>query len=103
MTFTKKHIAVFILFLETLICFISEAHEASPTNKQRQALKEINNTVSAVLVFGDSTVDSGNNNYIRTFFKSNFKPYGHDFPNHTPTGRFTNGRLTTDYIGNNSE
>lgn len=103
MAFPKKHIALLLLFLETLICFITQAHETSPTNKQSQAMKEINNTVSAILVFGDSIVDPGNNNYITTIFKSNFKPYGRDFLNHTPTGRFTNGRLFTDYIGNNSK
>lgn len=54
---------------------------------------------SSVLIFGDSTVDPGNNNYIATPFRSNFWPYGKDFLNHTPTGRFTNGRLTNDYIG----
>lgn len=58
-----------------------------------------NNSVSTVLIFGDSTVDSGNNNYINTPFRSNFPPYGSDFDNRSPTGRFTDGRLVTDYIG----
>ncbi|GFZ03000.1 GDSL-like Lipase/Acylhydrolase superfamily protein [Actinidia rufa] len=57
-----------------------------------------NKSVSAIFIFGDSTVDPGNNNYVQTFFKSNFLPYGRDFSNHIPTGRFTNGRLVTDYI-----
>ncbi|GAB2298621.1 hypothetical protein Dimus_032691 [Dionaea muscipula] len=51
----------------------------------------------AVFVFGDSTVDPGNNNYIPTIFKGNFPPYGRDFPDHKPTGRFSNGRLATDF------
>ncbi|KAG5411281.1 hypothetical protein IGI04_007600 [Brassica rapa subsp. trilocularis] len=55
--------------------------------------------VSAILVFGDSTVDPGNNNYIETAFKCNFPPYGLDFKNSIPTGRFCNGRLVTDFIG----
>ena len=55
--------------------------------------------VSAILVFGDSTVDPGNNNYIPTAFKCNFPPYGLDFKNSIPTGRFCNGRLVTDFIG----
>lgn len=54
---------------------------------------------SALFVFGDSTVDAGNNNFIRTPMKSNFPPYGRDFFNHIPTGRFTNGRLVSDFIG----
>ncbi|MED6145593.1 hypothetical protein PIB30_026587 [Stylosanthes scabra] len=58
-----------------------------------------NSKISGFYVFGDSTVDPGNNNYINTPFKSNFPPYGIDFPNHLPTGRFCNGKLATDYIG----
>ncbi|KAL3617062.1 hypothetical protein CASFOL_039456 [Castilleja foliolosa] len=63
----------------------------SPSNKS---------AVSAVLIFGDSTVDSGNNNDIPTYFKSNFPPYGQDFAHHVPTGRFCNGRLPNDFIAN---
>ncbi|XVF81690.1 hypothetical protein PTKIN_Ptkin15bG0175600 [Pterospermum kingtungense] len=54
--------------------------------------------VSAIIVFGDSSVDSGNNNYIPTIAKSNFEPYGRDFPGGRPTGRFSNGRLPPDFI-----
>nr|KYP72077.1 GDSL esterase/lipase At5g45960 family [Cajanus cajan] len=49
-------------------------------------------------VFGDSTVDPGNNNFIKTAFRSDFPPYGRDFLNQAPTGRFTNGKLGTDFI-----
>ncbi|XP_061987380.1 GDSL esterase/lipase At1g06990-like [Populus nigra] len=52
----------------------------------------------AILVFGDSTVDSGNNNEIDTLFKANFRPYGRRYPGHTPTGRFSDGRLITDFL-----
>ncbi|CAK7325969.1 unnamed protein product [Dovyalis caffra] len=52
----------------------------------------------AILVFGDSTVDSGNNNDIDTLFKANFRPYGKSYPGHTPTGRFSNGRLIPDFL-----
>ncbi|XP_039015915.1 GDSL esterase/lipase At2g42990-like isoform X2 [Hibiscus syriacus] len=54
--------------------------------------------VSAIIVFGDSSVDSGNNNFIPTIAKGNFEPYGRDFPGGTPTGRFCNGRLPPDFI-----
>lgn len=67
--------------------------------KQMTKQKCSNNSVPAAFVFGDSTVDPGNNNYINTIFRSNFPPYGLDFPHQTPTGRFTDGRLTTDFIG----
>jgi ABC-type enterochelin transport system substrate-binding protein len=56
--------------------------------------------VSALVVFGDSIVDPGNNNAISTIIKANFPPYGHDFgQDHRPTGRFCNGRIPTDFIG----
>lgn len=54
--------------------------------------------VSAVIVFGDSSVDAGNNNQISTVLKSNFRPYGRDFPGGKPTGRFSNGRIPSDFI-----
>ncbi|XP_076936034.1 GDSL esterase/lipase At5g45950-like [Bidens hawaiensis] len=55
--------------------------------------------VTSILVFGDSSVDPGNNNNLPdTWHKGNFLPYGNDFARSTPTGRFTNGRLVTDFI-----
>ncbi|KAL3851369.1 hypothetical protein ACJIZ3_013251 [Penstemon smallii] len=53
---------------------------------------------SCILVFGDSSVDPGNNNWLSTPAKSNFLPYGKDFFNGQPSGRFCNGRLATDFI-----
>ncbi|KAF5758858.1 putative triacylglycerol lipase [Helianthus annuus] len=55
-------------------------------------------TVPAVIVFGDSSVDAGNNNQIQTVLKSNFRPYGRDFFGGKPTGRFSNGRVPPDFI-----
>lgn len=75
-----------------LIIFLSCVNATRPNPR--------NGSVSAFFVFGDSTVDSGNNNFIKTISKSNFPPYGKDLPNHIPTGRFTNGRLATDFLGN---
>ncbi|KAK8289785.1 hypothetical protein V6Z12_D07G215600, partial [Gossypium hirsutum] len=54
--------------------------------------------VPAIIVFGDSSVDSGNNNLISTVLKSNFQPYGRDFYGGQPTGRFCNGRIPPDFI-----
>lgn len=56
--------------------------------------------VTSILVFGDSSVDPGNNNILQTTFKGNFPPYGKNFFDGRPTGRFSNGRLATDFIGN---
>ncbi|KAI7740879.1 hypothetical protein M8C21_021979 [Ambrosia artemisiifolia] len=75
----------FTFVLLVHLIFISNAYTQSPK-------------VSAVLVFGDSTSDPGNNNFISTPFKGNFPPYGRDFPDEKPTGRFTNGLLASDMI-----
>lgn len=57
-------------------------------------------TVPAVFVFGDSIVDPGNNNgNFKTIVKCNFPPYGRDFPGGKVTGRFSNGRVPSDFIG----
>ncbi|CAL0307553.1 unnamed protein product [Lupinus luteus] len=61
-------------------------------------VSEANKKVPAVIVFGDSSVDSGNNNEIGTVLKSNFRPYGRDFEGGNPTGRFCNGRVPPDFI-----
>ncbi|KAL0795040.1 hypothetical protein Bca101_066417 [Brassica carinata] len=63
----------------------------SPPNPQ-------NETIPAVFFFGDSIFDTGNNNNLDTKLKSNYRPYGMDFPMGVATGRFSNGRVASDYI-----
>lgn len=59
-----------------------------------------NETVPAVIVFGDSIVDPGNNKYINTMVQCNFPPYGREFGGgNQPTGRFSNGLVPSDIIG----
>ncbi|KAE8731078.1 GDSL esterase/lipase [Hibiscus syriacus] len=53
--------------------------------------------VPALIIFGDSVVDVGNNNNLNTPIKANFPPYGRDFVTHRPTGGFCNGKLATDF------
>ena len=55
--------------------------------------------VTAVIVFGDSIVDPGNNNGLHTLIKANHPPYGKDMLNHEATGRYSNGLIPTDLIG----
>ncbi|KAI9108322.1 hypothetical protein K1719_020513 [Acacia pycnantha] len=52
----------------------------------------------AFFVIGDSSVDSGNNNFLGTFARANHLPYGRDFDSRQPTGRFCNGRIPVDYL-----
>ncbi|XP_019430367.1 PREDICTED: GDSL esterase/lipase At2g03980-like, partial [Lupinus angustifolius] len=53
--------------------------------------------VPALYVFGDSSIDAGNNNNLITHAKSNVPPYGIDF-NNNATERFTNGKTFADLI-----
>ncbi|VAH98082.1 unnamed protein product [Triticum turgidum subsp. durum] len=53
--------------------------------------------VPAVISFGDSTIDVGNNNYLPgAVFKANYAPYGENFRRHRATGRFSDGKIVTD-------
>ncbi|XP_074311488.1 GDSL esterase/lipase At1g71250-like [Silene latifolia] len=55
--------------------------------------------VSGMFAFGDSEIDSGNNNFLSSIAKSNYWPYGIDF-GQGPTGRFCNGQTVIDMLGN---
>ena len=61
-----------------------------------------NETYPAIFVFGDSTVDTGNNNNRITPSRANYRPYGNDFKGKVATGRFSNGKVPSDMIGINS-
>ncbi|THG21437.1 hypothetical protein TEA_001055 [Camellia sinensis var. sinensis] len=52
----------------------------------------------AFFVFGDSLVDSGNNDYLATTARADNPPYGIDYPTHRPTGRFSNGLNIPDIL-----
>ncbi|KAJ4841605.1 hypothetical protein Tsubulata_004882 [Turnera subulata] len=52
-----------------------------------------------LFIFGDSTVDVGTINDVRNIgFQC---PYGIDYPNSVPTGRFSNGYNLADELGMN--
>ncbi|KAK9054285.1 hypothetical protein SSX86_025363 [Deinandra increscens subsp. villosa] len=53
---------------------------------------------SAIWVMGDSLVDNGNNNFLRSMARSDYYPYGCDYYR-GPTGRFSNGRTFSDILG----
>ncbi|KAI3898399.1 hypothetical protein MKX03_007913 [Papaver bracteatum] len=58
----------------------------------------VESKVPAIIVFGASMVDAGNNNPLPTLSKCNFAPYGRDLEGGKATGRFSNGRIVTDFI-----
>lgn len=88
-TFIMKKTIVLIIFLSI--------RSTTGLSKCRQAGKP---PAAALFIFGDSFFDSGNNNYISTttLDQANFWPYGETYFNF-PTGRFSDGRLISDFIG----
>ncbi|XP_002971321.2 GDSL esterase/lipase At5g03810 [Selaginella moellendorffii] len=56
--------------------------------------------VPALFVFGDSTVDTGNlkQRSSLSLLMTNRLPYGRDFVPPGPTGRASNGKLSTDFL-----
>ncbi|CAH8258295.1 unnamed protein product [Arabidopsis lyrata] len=57
-----------------------------------------NTTVPAVIVFGDSIVDAGNNDDMITEARCDYAPYGIDFDGGVATGRFSNGKVPGDIV-----
>lgn len=53
-----------------------------------------------LFVFGDSIIDTGNNNYINTvpIAQSNYPPYGQTFFKYS-SGRWSDGRVIPDFFG----
>ena len=74
-----------VIYLLTLQLFLANSYRAK-------------SLVPALYVFGDSSVDAGNNNNLNTIAKVNTFPYGIDF-NNCSTGRFSNGKTFADIIG----
>ncbi|CAN8277165.1 unnamed protein product [Cochlearia groenlandica] len=54
--------------------------------------------IPALLVFGDSIVDAGNNDVMLVAARCDYPPYGIDFEGGVPTGRFSNGKVPTDIL-----
>lgn len=88
MSKTHSHMAVTIFSTSLVVIFailglLAPRAEAAPR---------------AFFVFGDSLVDSGNNNYLVTTARADAPPYGIDHPTHRATGRFSNGLNIPDLI-----
>ncbi|KAK9055923.1 hypothetical protein SSX86_027010 [Deinandra increscens subsp. villosa] len=91
---TLSLVILMFLFHAAIMC---DARAMVSSQKLRSLAARYN--VTSIIVFGDSSVDPGNNNGLpNTWHKGNFLPYGDDFLRSVPTGRFTNGRLVTDFI-----
>ncbi|XP_004499292.1 GDSL esterase/lipase EXL1-like [Cicer arietinum] len=83
-------------YVSTSICLTISLVVLCKTNA---ALKLPPNTsFPAVFVFGDSIMDTGNNNNMTTPSRCNYPPYGKDFQGGIPTGRFGNGKVPSDFV-----
>jgi hypothetical protein len=80
-----------ILWVLLVFLLVSNMQQRCNANGKQQQ-------VPCLFIFGNSLSDDGNNNNLVTSAKSNYPPYGMDFPE-GPTGRFTNGRTIPDFIG----
>ncbi|CAL5055803.1 unnamed protein product [Urochloa decumbens] len=84
-----------IMVLVVLLACVSLL-AASPATTAAARGEEVH-LVPAVYVFGDSTVDVGNNQYLPGNSALQL-PYGIDFPHSRPTGRFSNGYNVADFV-----
>lgn len=63
-------------------------------------LNSANAEVPTIFIFGDSTADVGTNNFLpQSHARANFPHNGVDFPHARPTGRFSNGLNSADFLG----
>lgn len=62
--------------------------------------KKLYTAIPCIFTFGDSLLNAGNNNHLKSApAKANTLPNGIDFPTHNATGRFCNGKIVPDFIG----
>ena len=87
--------SLFCILIPTLLLYPISCLSETQNPKSRAA-----EVAAALFIFGDSFFDSGNNNYINTttLDQANFWPYGETYFKF-PTGRFSDGRLISDFIG----
>ncbi|XP_075667246.1 GDSL esterase/lipase EXL3-like [Castanea sativa] len=86
-SFSSSAIVLFSLIAFVLFCNTNAVVRLPP-----------NISLPAVIAFGDSIVDTGNNNHLKSLIKCNFAPYGNDFRGKVPTGRFGNGKVPADLV-----
>lgn len=92
--FTISSLGYFLLSLSALF------HPLSARSMPKPKPTSNSHNISAVLAFGDSFFNTGNNNWLETRIKSLHAPYGQDWREApAATGRFSNGMLIPDFIG----
>ncbi|XP_018447791.1 GDSL esterase/lipase 5 [Raphanus sativus] len=96
---TKRTISSSSIFFLCFYIFSSSILFLAGKSAAKLSYDGDNDNVTALFIFGDSFLDAGNNNYINTstLDQANFPPYGQTFFG-LPTGRFSDGRLISDFI-----
>lgn len=90
----KRTMAASTTFFLLIICTALTA--VAPSSPPASNPNPLN--ISAVFAFGDSILDTGNNNAFPTTVRANHPPYGINFPGQVATGRFSDGRLIPDLL-----
>lgn len=80
----------FTCILMFVVCVVVVSFESNGVEGAPQA--------PALFVFGDSSVDVGNSNFLNSRARSNYYPYGVDYSGGA-SGRSTNGKTFTDLLG----
>ena len=82
----------------SMVLGVAAAGVVEPSKTKTMRLRQ----VPAMYVFGDSTLDVGNNNYLpgKEVPRADKSYYGIDLPGSgNPTGRFSNGYNIADFVG----
>lgn len=96
----KKHLYSWTSKITLLLFVLSVYYMVSSRAEGGGISIAANKSFPAVIMFGDSIADTGNNNYNpNSLARCNFPPYGKDFKGGIPTGRFSNGKVPSDLIG----
>ncbi|KAG8046217.1 hypothetical protein GUJ93_ZPchr0008g12893 [Zizania palustris] len=88
---SKTSSSALLVLLILVVAMAPRALMATAVPKQQQQL------APCMYIFGDSLVDNGNNNYMLSLARANYRPYGIDFTG-GPPGRFTNGLTVVDIL-----
>ncbi|KAL1542732.1 GDSL esterase/lipase-like protein [Salvia divinorum] len=77
---------------------LSSGNDTSNNSNNSSISSNASPQASAMFVFGDSLVNNGNNNFLKSIAKANYYPYGVD-STRGATGKFSNGDTFVDYLG----
>uniref|UniRef100_A0A7N0T4J7 Uncharacterized protein n=1 Tax=Kalanchoe fedtschenkoi TaxID=63787 RepID=A0A7N0T4J7_KALFE len=88
----------FIFYTILLHTLIDHTAAGATLKSEKSATTPGVRPTPALIAFGDSILDPGNNNHFKTVTKANFPPYGKDFEGGVATGRFSNGKIPSDFL-----